>query len=59
MKTKEVKKRKARLKTKNISQLELKFIENPTTKNKDFSQIQTINFITIIVLSSFLIVSFF
>ena len=59
MKTKEVKKRKARLKTKNISQLELKFIENPKKKNKDFSQIQTINSISRIFLSSFVLVSFF
>jgi Bax protein len=59
MKTKEVKKRKARLKTKNISQLELKFIENPQKKNKDFSQIQTINSISRIFLSSFVLVSFF
>ena len=59
MKTKEVKKRKARLKTKNISQLELKFIENPPKKNKDFSQIQTINSISRIFLSSFVLVSFF
>ena len=36
MKIKEVKKRKARLKTKDISQLELKFIENPKKKIKIF-----------------------
>jgi Bax protein len=59
MKTKEVKKGKVRLKTKNISQLELKFIENPKKKNKDFSQIQTINSISRIFLSSFVLVSFF
>jgi Bax protein len=59
MKTKEVKKGKVRLKTKNISQLELKFIENPQKKNKDFSQIQTINSISRIFLSSFVLVSFF
>ena len=59
MKTKEVKKRKARLKTKDISQLELKFIENPKKKNKDISQIQTINSISRIFLSSFVLVSFF
>ena len=59
MKIKEVKKRKARLKTKDISQLELKFIENPKKKNKDISQIQTINSISRIFLSSFVLVSFF
>ena len=59
MKTKEVKKRKARLKTKNISQLELKFIENLQKKNKDISQTQTINSISRIFLSSFVLVSFF
>ena len=59
MKIKEVKKRKARLKTKNISQLELKFIENSKKKNKDISQTQTINSISRIFLSSFVLVSFF
>ena len=59
MKTKEVKKRKARLKTKNISQLELKFIENPKKKNRDIYQTQTINSISRIFLSSFVLVSFF
>ena len=59
MKIKEVKKRKARLKTKSISQLELKFIENPKKKNKDISQTQTINSISRIFLSSFALVSFF
>jgi len=59
MKIKQVKKRKARLKTKNISQLELKFIENPKKKNKDISQTQTINSISRIFLSSFALVSFF
>ena len=59
MKIKQVKKRKARLKTKNISQLELKFIENPKKKNKDISQTQTINSISRIFLSSFVLVSFF
>ena len=59
MKIKEIKKRKARLKTKNISQLELKFIENTKKKNKDISQTQTINSISRIFLSSFVLVSFF
>ena len=59
MKIKEVKKRKARLKTKNFSQLELKFVENPKKKNKDISQSQTINSISRIFLSSFVLVSFF
>ena len=59
MKIKEVKKRKVRLKTKDISQLELKFIENLKKKNKDISQTQTINSISRIFLSSFVLVSFF
>ena len=59
MKIKEVKKRKARLKAKDISQLELKFIENSKKKNKDISQTQSINSISRIFLSSFVLISFF
>jgi len=59
MKIKVVKKRKVRLKTRDTSQLELRFIENLKKKNKDISQIQTINSISRIFLSSFVLVSFF
>ena len=59
MKIKEIKKRKAKPKTKNISQLELRFIDKPKKKDKDISQTQTINSISRIFLSSFVLVSFF
>ena len=59
MKIKVIKKRKARPKTKDISQLELRFIEKPRKKDKDISQTQTINSISRIFLSSFVLVSFF
>jgi Bax protein len=58
-KIKVTKKRKTRSKTQNNSQLELKFIENPKKKIKDNSQTQTINSISRIFLSSFVLVSFF
>jgi len=58
-KIKVTKKRKTRSKTQNNSQLELKFIENPKKKIKDNSQAQTINSISRIFLSSFVLVSFF
>ena len=59
MKIKVIKKRKARSKTQDISQLELRFIEKPKKKDKDIFQTQTINSISRIVLSSFVLVSFF
>ena len=59
MKIKEIKKRKAKPKTKDISQLELRFIDKPKKKDKDISQTQTINSISRIFLSSFVLVSFF
>ena len=59
MKIKVIKKRKIRPKTKDISQLELRFIEKPRKKDKDISQTQTINSISRIFLSSFVLVSFF
>ena len=59
MKIKVIKKRKIRPKTKDISQLELRFIEKPKKKDKDISQTQTINSISRIFLSSFVLVSFF
>ena len=59
MKIKIVKKRKSRLKNQNDSQLELSFAESSKKKNKDISQTQTINSISRIFLSSFLLVSFF
>ena len=59
MKIKEIKKRKAKPKTKDISQLELRFIEKPKKKDKDISQTQSINSISRIFLSSFVLVSFF
>ena len=59
MKIKEIKKRKAKPKTKNISQLELRFIDKPKKKDKDISQTQTINSISRIFLSSFVLISFF
>ena len=58
-KIKVTKKRKTRSKTQNNRQLELKFIENPKKKIKDNSQTQTINSISRIFLSSFVLVSFF
>jgi len=58
-KIKVTKKRKTRSKTQNNSQLELKFIESPKKKIKDNSQTQTINSISRIFLSSFVLVSFF
>ena len=59
MKIKVIKKRKIRPKTKDISQLELRFIEKPKKKDKDIFQTQTINSISRIFLSSFVLVSFF
>ena len=54
-----VKKRKSRLKKQNDSQLELTFVESSKRKNKDISPTQTINSISRIFLSSFVLVSFF
>ena len=59
MKIKVIKKKKIRSKTHNNNQLELTFIEKPKKKNKDISQTQTINSISRIFLSSFVLVSFF
>ena len=59
MKIKVIKKRKARSKTQDISQLELRFIENLKKKNINISQTQTINSISRIFLSSLLLISFF
>ena len=59
MKIKVVKKRRTKSKTQNNSQLELKFIDSSKQKNKEFSQFQTINSISRIFLSSFILVSFF
>ena len=59
MKIKVIKKRKTRPKAKDISQLELRFIEKPRKKDKDISQTQTINSISRIFLSSFVLISFF
>ena len=59
MKIKVVKKRKSRLKNQNDSQLELTFVESSKRKNKDISPTQTINSISRIFLSSFVLVSFF
>ena len=59
MKIKVVKKRRTKSKTQNNSQLELKFIDSSKKKNKEFSQFQTINSISRIFLSSFILVSFF
>ena len=54
-----VKKRKSSLKKQNDSQLELTFAESSKRKNKDISPTQTINSISRIFLSSFVLVSFF
>ena len=59
MKIKVVKKKRTKFKTQNNSQLELKFIDSSKQKNKEFSQFQTINSISRIFLSSFILVSFF
>ena len=59
MKIKVIKKRKARSKTQDISQLELRFIENFKKKNINISQTQTINSISRIFLSSLILISFF
>jgi len=59
MKIKVVKKRRTKSKTQNNSQLELKFIDSSKQKNKEFSKFQTINSISRIFLSSFILVSFF
>ena len=59
MKIKVVKKRKVRLKSKDSSQLELRFIENFKKKNINISQTQTINSISRIFLSSLILISFF
>ena len=59
MKIKEIKKRKKEYKTKNSNQLELSFIDSPKKKNKNIIQAQTINSISRIFLSSFVLVSFF
>jgi Bax protein len=59
MKIKVVTKKRTKSKTQNNSQLELKFIDSSKQKNKEFSQFQTINSISRIFLSSFILVSFF
>ena len=59
MNIKVIKKKKTRLKTQNNSQLELKFIGSLKKKNKDISQTKTINSISRVFLSSFLLVSLF
>ena len=59
MKIKVVKKRRTKSKTQNNSQLELKFLDSSKKKNKEFSKSQTINSISRIFLSSFILVSFF
>ena len=59
MKIKQIKKRKKESKTKNSNQLELSFIDSPKKKNKNIIQAQTINSISRIFLSSFVLVSFF
>jgi len=59
MKIKEIKKRKKESKIKNSNQLELSFIDSPKKKNKNIIQAQTINSISRIFLSSFVLVSFF
>ena len=59
MKIKVIKKRSKGLKTQNNKQLELTFVESSKKKNKDSTQIQTINSISRIFLSSFILVSFF
>jgi Bax protein len=59
MKIKEIKKKKKESKTKNSNQLELSFIDSPKKKNKNIIQAQTINSISRIFLSSFVLVSFF
>ena len=59
MKIKVIKKKKIRSAIQNNSQLELKFIESSKKKNKNISQTQTINSISRIFLSSFVLVSFF
>jgi Bax protein len=59
MKIKVIKKRSKGSKTQNNKQLELTFVESSKKKNKDSTQIQTINSISRIFLSSFILVSFF
>ena len=59
MKIKVIKKRSKGSKTQNNKQLELTFVESSKKKKKDSTQIQTINSISRIFLSSFILVSFF
>ena len=59
MKIKVVKKKRTKSKTQNNSQLELKFIDGSKQKNKNIFRTQTINSISRIFLSSFILVSFF
>jgi Bax protein len=59
MKIKVSKKKKSKITTHNNSQLELTFVESPKKKNKVISPTQTINSISRIFLSSFVLVSFF
>jgi len=59
MKIKVIKKRKKESKTQNSNQLELSFIDSSKKKNKNIIQVQTINSITRIFLSSLVLVSFF
>ena len=59
MKIKVIKKRSKGSKTQNNKQLELTFVESSKKKNKDSTQFQTINSISRIFLSSFILVSFF
>ena len=55
MKIKVIKKKKIRSAIQNNSQLELKFIESSKKKNKNISQTQTINSISIHYSSKFII----
>jgi len=59
MKIKTIKKRKKESKTQNSNQLELRFLDGPKKKNKNFIQTQTINSISRIFISSLVLVSFF
>jgi Bax protein len=59
MKIKTIKKRKKESKTQNSNQLELRFLDGPKKRNKNFIQTQTINSISRIFISSLVLVSFF
>jgi Bax protein len=59
MKMKTIKKRKKESKTQNSNQLELRFLDGPKKRNKNFIQTQTINSISRIFISSLVLVSFF